>query len=213
MNNPSPMRIFNNDASLSACLSGAALLIMASDRLAHAIAVTFALVWVYCLSVLTAHSGARFFPRRGRTAILVFLTSFFAGAFLLLLWFFSPLCALETFFVISIIPMFCIFSEIFGRLETFTLKEALSSSASESLLLGAFIVSFAFIREPLGYASLSLPGGAKGIVLIFSFDSESFFPVHLIAFSSGALLLLGYLLGMYRYFKMKNMPQEGKDGH
>jgi hypothetical protein len=212
MNSPS-LRVFSNDASLSACLSGAALLIMASDRLAHAIAATFALVWVYCLSVLTAHSGARFFPRRGRTAILVFLTSFFAGAYLLLLWLFSPLCALETFFVISIIPMFCIFSEIFGRLETFTLNEALSSSASESLLLGALTVSFALIREPLGYASLSLPGGARGIVLLFSFDSESFFPVHLIAYSSGALLLLGYFFGLYRYIKTRNTPQEGKDGH
>jgi Na+-translocating ferredoxin:NAD+ oxidoreductase RnfE subunit len=212
MNNPS-LRIFNNDASLSAFLSGAALLIMASDRLAHAIAATIALVWVYCFSVLTAHSGARFFPRRGRTAILVFLTSFFAGAYLLLLWLFSPLCALETFLIISIIPMFCIFSRIFERLETFTLKEALSSSASESLLLGALTVSFALIREPLGYASLSLPGGARGIVLLFSFDSESFFPIHLIAYSSGALLLLGYFLGLYRYFRTRNTPQEGKDGH
>jgi hypothetical protein len=84
MNTP-PLRIFNTDASLSACLSGAALLIMASDRLAHAVTVAVALVWVYCLSVLTAHSGARFFPRRGRMAVLVFLTSFFAGSLLLLL--------------------------------------------------------------------------------------------------------------------------------
>jgi Na+-translocating ferredoxin:NAD+ oxidoreductase RnfE subunit len=186
---------------------------MASDRLAHAVTVTVALVWVYCLSVLTAHSGVRFFPRRGRTAVLIFLASFFAGSFLLLLWLFSPLCALETFFVISLIPMFCIFSDIFGRLETFSLKDALSSAAFESLIMGALIVIFALIREPLGYASLSLPGGARGIILLFSFDTESFFPVHLIAIPSGALLLLGYFLGLYRYFKIKNEPQEGKDGH
>jgi Na+-translocating ferredoxin:NAD+ oxidoreductase RnfE subunit len=207
------LRVFNNDASMSACLSGAALLIMASDRLAHAITVALALLWVYCLSVLTAHSGARFFPQRGRTAVLVFLSSFFTGSFLLLLWFFSPLCALETFFVISIIPMFCIFSDIYGRLESFSLKDALSSAASESLILGALVVIFAFIREPLGYLSLSLPGGAKGVIMLFSLDAESFFPVHVIAIPSGALLLLGYFLGLYRYFKIKNTPQEGKDGH
>jgi hypothetical protein len=211
--NTSPLRIFNNDASMSACLSGAALLIMASDRLAHAVIAAIALVWVYSLSVLTAHSGARFFPQRGRTAVLVFLSSFYAGSLLLLLWFFSPLCALETFFIISIIPMFCVFSDIFGRLETISLKDALSSAVSESLILGALIVIFALIREPLGYSSLSLPGGARGIVMLFSFDTESFFPVHLIAIPSGALLLLGYFLGFYRYFKMKNTPQEGKDGH
>jgi hypothetical protein len=213
MNNTPSLRIFNSDVSLSACISGSALLIMASDRLAHAVTAAIALVWVYGLSVLTAHSGARFFPRRGRTAVLVFLASFFSGSFLLLLWLFSPLCALETFFVVSIIPMFCIFSEIFGRLETFSLKDALSSAVSESLILGALIVIFALIREPIGYSSLSLPGGARGLVLLFSFDTESFFPVHLVAIPSGALLLMGYFLGLYRYFKVKSVPREGKDGH
>jgi hypothetical protein len=212
MNNPSSLRVFNTDASLSACLSGAALLIMASDRLAHAIAVVFALVWVYVLSALTAHSGARFFPRRGRMSVLIFLASFFAACYLLLLWLFSPLCALETFFVVSLIPMFCVFSGIFSRLETFSLKDALTSAVSESLILGALIVIFALIREPLGYSSLSLPGGAKGIVLLFSFDTESFLPLHLIAIPCGALLLLGYFLGLYRHFR-KNAPQGGKDGH
>jgi hypothetical protein len=212
MNNQSPLRIFNSNVSLSVCLSGAALLIMASDRLAHAITVAVALVWVYSLSVLTAHSGVRFFPRQGRTAVLAFLTSFFAGSLLLLLWLFSPLCALETFFVISLIPMFCIFSGIFARLETFSLKDALSSAVSESVLLGVLIVIFALIREPIGYLSLSLPGGARGIILLFSFDTDSFFPIHLIAIPSGALLLLGYFLGLYRYFKVKAPLQEGEDG-
>jgi hypothetical protein len=213
MNNPSSLSIFNNNISFSACLSGSALLIMASDRLAHAITAALALIWVYALSALTAHSGARFFPQRGRMAVLVFLTSFFAGSYLLLLWLLSPLCALETFFVVSIIPMFCIFSGVFGRLETLSLKDTLSSAVSESLILGLLVVIFALVREPIGYSSLSLPGGARGIVLLFSFDAESFFPVHIIAIPSGALLLLGYFLGLYRYFKVKNAPQEGKDGH
>jgi hypothetical protein len=213
MNQPASLRIFGNNTSLSSCLSGAALLIMASDRLAHAITVAVALIWIYCLSALTVCSGARFLPRRGRTAILAFLASFFAGSYLLLLWFFSPLCALESFFVVSLIPMFCVFSENFERLKAFNLKEALSSSASESLILGSLIVIFSFIREPLGYLSLSLPGGAKGIILIFSFSAESFLPIRLVAIPSGALLLLGYFLGLYRYFRIKNLPQEGKDGH
>jgi Na+-translocating ferredoxin:NAD+ oxidoreductase RnfE subunit len=120
---------------------------------------------------------------------------------------------LETFFVISLIPLFCIFSDIFGRLETYTLKDALSSSFSESSALGALIIIFAIIREPIGYSSLSLPGGARGIILLFSFNTDSFFPIHLIAIPCGALLLLGYFLGLYRYFKGKNPLQEGKDGH
>jgi len=211
MNKP-VQNIFHNDAPLLTCLSGAALLIMASDRLAHAITVAGALIWVYALSSLAAYAGARFLPQRGRTLLLAFLTSFFAGAYLLLLWILSPLCALETFFVISLIPMFCMVSGILKQLETQSMDDVLLDFFSEALMLGGLIVIFALIREPLGYLSLSLPGGARGMVLLFSFSTESFLPIHVIASSCGALLLLGYLLGLYRYLKIKYTPQEDKDG-
>ena len=211
MNRSMQYHIFHSNTTSLACLSGAALLIMASDRLAHAITVVGALIWVYCLSSLTAYIGAKVFPRRGRTILLAFLTSFFAGTYLLLLWLLSPLCALETFFVISLIPMFCMVSGIFRQLETQELDDVLHAFFSEALILGTLIVIFALIREPIGYLSLSLPGGAKGIILLFSFSTESFLPIRLITCSSGALLLLGYLFGLYRYFKAKYAPQEDKD--
>jgi len=212
MSNPVQYRIFHSDAAPVACLSGAALLIMASDRLAHAITVAGALVWVYGLSSLAAHIGVRIFPRRGRTILLIFIASFFAGIYLLLLWMLSPLCAMESFFVISLIPLFCMVSGIFKQLGTLILEDAIVDSCSEALILGALIVIFSLIREPLGFLSLSLPGGAQGIVLLFSFKTESFLPIRLIASSAGALLLLGYFLGLYRYFGAKNGLQEDKDG-
>jgi hypothetical protein len=213
MNQPMHYRIFHSDASIWAYLSGAALLIMASDRLAHAITVLGALVWVYCLSSLTARAAAIVFPRQGRTMLLAFLCSFFAAIYLLLLWILSPLCALETFFVISLIPLFCMTSGVFGRLETLSMTDTFFVSSSESLILGALMVMLALIREPLGYLSLSLPGGTRGMILLFSFSTESFLPVRLIVSSCGALLLLGYALQLYRYFRGKNDSQEGKNGH
>ena len=212
MNNSMQYRIFHNDAAPLTCLSGAALLIMASDRLAHAITITGALVWVFGFSSLTAHIGARAFPQRGRTMLLVFITSFFAGIYLLLLWMLSPLCAMESFFVVSLIPMFCMVSGILQQMETMTLEDGLFASCSEALILGALIVIFAFIREPFGFLSLSLPGGAQGTVLLFSFKTESFLPIRLIASSAGALLLLGYFLGLYRYFRTQYGLREGHDG-
>jgi len=207
MNKPLNFYIFHNNAVSLPCFSSIALLIMASDRLAHAITVTGALVWVYCLSSLTAYFGARIFPQRGRTILLAFLTSFFAGTYLLLFWILSPLCAMETFFVISLIPMFCMVSGIFNKLETQSMDDTLPAFFSEALILGALIIIFALIREPLGYLSLSLPGGARGMVLLFSFSTESFLPIHVIASSCGALLLLGYFLGLYHYLKA-NTPRE-----
>jgi len=204
-------RIFNHNAVPWLSLSGAALLILVSDRLAHAIVVAGALIWVYCLSSLAAHFSARFFPRQGRTVLLAFLTSFIAGLYLLLIWLISPLCALEVFLVISLIPLFCIGSGIFPQMESLSLQAAVSAAFSEAIILGALLVIFALIREPLGYLSLSLPGGAQGMILLFSFTSESFLPIHLITSSCGALLLLGYLLGLYRYLKAQYALQEDKD--
>ena len=208
MNRPIQYRIFHSSSTSLACLSGAALLIMASDRLAHAITVTGALVWVYGLSSLAAYAGERILPRRGRTVLLAFLTSFAAGTYLLLLWMLSPLCALETFLVISLIPLFCMVSGIFKQLGVLNLEDAFAASFTEAIIQGALIVLFALIREPLGYLSLSLPGGTQGMVFLFSFSTESFLPIHLITSSCGALLLLGYFLGLYRYFKAKYVPQE-----
>ena len=67
-------------------------------------------------------------------------------------------------------------------------------------------MAFALIREPLGFLSLSLPGGAHGSVLLFSFNMKSFLPIQLIASSGGALLLLGYFWGLYKFM---NKVQEG----
>jgi len=212
MNNLAHYRIFHNGAAPAVCLSWAALLIMASDRLAHAVTVTGALVWVYCFSSLAAHAGARVFSRQGKMVLLAFLTSFFAGLYLLLLWMLSPLCAIESFFVISLIPVFCMVSGILKQLETLILEDVLVASCSEALILGALIIIFSLIREPFGFLSLSLPGGAQGIILLFSFKTEPFLPIRLIASSAGALLLLGYFLGLYRYFGAKYGLREDQDG-
>jgi len=211
MNNTVQYRIFHNDAAPLTCLSGAALLIMASDRLAHAITTAGALVWVYCLSSLAAHIGAQAFPRRGKPVLLAFITSFFAGLYLLLIWILSPLCAIESFFIISLIPLFGVVSGILKQSETLLLEDAFAASCYEALILGALIVIFALIREPLGFLSLSLPGGAHGIILLFSFKTESFLPVRLIASSAGALLLLGYFLGLYGYFRTQYGLKEGRN--
>jgi uncharacterized membrane protein len=118
---------------------------------------------------------------------------------------------MEVFFVIALIPMFCMVSDVFKKPETLDIYDALFASFSEALVLGVLIVIFALIREPIGFLSLSLPGGARGIVLLFSVDMESFLPLCLITSSSGALLLLGYFLGLYRHFRAKYPSQEEKE--
>jgi len=207
MNGHLKQRIFWGDLSPFAYLSGGALLVMASDRLAHSLTVLVALVWVYCLSSLAAFGGARFFPARGRPVLFAFIASFVAALFLLLLWMLFPFSALQMFFVVSFIPVLCVGSGIYRRLEGKSLTQVLSLSVAEALVAGVLIVIISLIREPLGFRSLSLPGGAQGIMLFHPFGAESPLYLRLLSGSSGALLLLGYLLGMYRHFRIKRSSE------
>ena len=196
-------RIAWGEISPMAWLSGGALLVIASDRLAHALIAAVALLWVYCLSPLAVHAGARIFPRQGRAALLAILVSFIACVFLFLLWILFPLCALKMFFIISFIPLIFLGSGNFQKLETLNLSEKFFTFFSEALIMGILLIIFSIIREPLGYSSLSLPGGTHGLIFLLSFEPGYIFPIHLAASSSGALLLLGYFLGLYRIFMEK----------
>jgi hypothetical protein len=208
MNESAQPHVFWSSVSPLASLAGGGLLIMASARLAHAVIVAGALLWVYCFSALAIYPAMRIFPRRGGYLLRIFLASFIGSLYLFLFWFASPLAALETFFLVSLIPLLCAASGIFKRIESLSPARAVSRAASEALVLGFLIIAFAFIREPIGFCSLSLPGGSQGIVLLFSFEGEAFLPIRLVAASSGALLLLGYGMGLYRYFRGMYAPRE-----
>jgi len=198
------------DLSPFAFLSGGALLVMASDRLAHALTVLVALAWVYCLSALAAFGGARIFPARGRAALFAFIAALAAALYLFLLWMVFPLGALQSFFVVSFVPALCAGSGLFRRLEGKGLAQSLRVSLAEALVAGSLIVALSLIREPLGFRSLSLPGGAQGIMLFHPFGEESPFFLRLLSSSFGALLLLGYLLAAYR--RAKARYGQGEEG-
>jgi len=197
--------------SPAAVFPGCGLLIIASGRLSHAITAVGALVWVYGLTTLAIYAAAKFFPRHGRTILISFLASFIAGCYLFILWLLSPLCALESFFAVSLVPVFYMSSGSSKRFNAlngafYSAEDSFFSSFFEALSLGVLLLAFAVIREPLSYVSLSLPGGPQGSVMLFSFNVESFLPVQLIGSSGGTLILLGYFWALY---KRMNKKQDG----
>jgi hypothetical protein len=181
---------------------------MASGRLAYALVAAGALIWVSVFSALAAFPCQRFFPKRGKKLVLVFLSSLTGSVYLLLLCLASPILGMETFFLVSLAPLICAGSGIFERIDTMALDEGVSRAFGEALVLGVLIIAFSLIREPLGSFSLSLPGGVQGMVQVFSSGEEGFLPVRIAASSAGALLILGYGVGVYRYFKNKQGPLE-----
>jgi hypothetical protein len=207
MNNSPQPHVFWGKASPLAALSCGGLLVMASSRLAYALVTGFCLLWVNGLSIAVYKAAENFFPRKGKLLCEIFLASFLGSLFLLLLWLLSPLAALELFFVVSLIPFFCIASGIFVRAESLEMTEAVTRALAEAAVTGFLAVILSIIREPLGFFSLSLPGGQQGIIRL-SFEGGSFLPIRIIASSAGALLLLGYGVGLYHYMRNKEAPKK-----
>jgi hypothetical protein len=171
---------------------------MASCRLAFALAAAGALVWVYVFSALAASLAEAFFPKRGKPVILLFLSSFTGSLYLLLLWFLCPLLGAQMMFIAVLVPLVFTGSGVWERVNSGDALETAVDACSEALVLGLLVVAFSLIREPLGFLSLSLPGGAQGIVRIFSFEDGNFLPVRIVSSSAGAFIILGYGTGIYR---------------
>ena len=208
-------------------LTGAGLLIMATGRLSWALTTAGCVLWVYTLSVLASaflcsDICKRFFPLGGRPYIFICISSFFGSLYLLLFWLLCPFAALEVFLPLSLAPLYCAGSGILARVvpvsaeekpggtSSAVIGEAVSAAAAEAAVLAGLLIVVSVMREPLCFCSLSLPGTYRGMVTLFSFNGKAFFPVRIMASSAGALLLLGYISGLYQYFRSKYAPSEGE---
>jgi hypothetical protein len=198
---------WGNRAPLSSLAAGV-LFIMASNRVAYALVVCGALFWVYGLSALSAFFFKPLFPKKGETIILVFLSAFAGSLYLLLLSLLNPLLAMGTSFVILFTPLCCIASGIGSPLTSSDPGEVLSRALLDALILGGLILALALIREPIGFAALSLPGGVRGIVEVFGAGEEGFFPVRIISVSAGVFFLLGYGVAVFYRFRAQDTPAE-----
>jgi hypothetical protein len=198
--------LFWGDSAPLSTLIGAGLLIMASSRTAFALVTLGALVWVYGLTVLILRLAAPVFPQKGTKLTQVCLCGFLGGLYFFILCLVSPLLAIEITLVIILVPVCCITAEVINRTEKAGLKEALIRSCSEAAILGTLILALALIRESLGFGSLSLPGGPRGIIEISVIKDNSLFPIQIIGASSGALLLMGYGVAFFHQEKKRQYP-------
>jgi hypothetical protein len=166
-------------------------------------------VWVYILTTLVVSTAKPILPKTGKNIVAVFLMGFIAGVYLLLLWFISPFLTLGSLYIILLIPCCFINSNTFKNIESASVATAISYAAWDALAIGIPIIGLSLIREPLGFKSLSFPGGEQGIVELFGDSRENdFLPIRLLASSSGAFLLLGYITALF--ISMKRRYTGGK---
>ncbi|GHU50599.1 hypothetical protein FACS1894200_10150 [Spirochaetia bacterium] len=69
----------------------------------------------------------------------------------------------------------------------------------EAGIIALLMLALSLIREPIGFAALSFPGGATGIIELFSASEADFFPVQVFTASAGAFLLIGLGIVIYDY--------------
>jgi Na+-transporting NADH:ubiquinone oxidoreductase subunit NqrD len=179
-------------------INAIAIALIASSRLAYALIAAMAIIWIYGLSVLITNSAKRFFPKIFNNILSVFLFALLGSIFYLLVFLFNPFLAEELVLLILLVPILCFSSGICLRCEDDPLDEALYKAIYETLILGVFIIMLSLIREPLGYASLSVPGSDYAVYELFSFDPIFPIPIHIISSAAGALLLLGYIFVVIR---------------
>jgi hypothetical protein len=181
-----------------ATLSGGSLLVLASVRFSFALVAALSLLWIYILTSLTLRLP--FLPRQGRDSIVLFLSAFFGGLYLFILTLISPILAMDTLFFLILSPVCCVSSGVLGRAEKLEIGEGVLHSFTEGLDLSALILALALIREPLGYGTLSLPGGTQGGITLVTFPGGTHLPIRIAASSAGAFFLLGYGIALFRRF-------------
>jgi len=207
--------LFWGSHSPLSALSGAALIILASNRLSFALICSGALIWVFGFTVLTytcAYSILHsILPSKGRMVILLFLSSFFCGIFAIIISLLNPLLFLGTVFFLVLVPPWCMSTGFFEAVESLDPFEAVSRALPEAVIFSGVIIALSLIREPLGMGTISIPGSSQGIMEIYQEQSEeTLFPGRILSISAGGLLLLGYVIAIYRYFRDRsgNVSQE-----
>jgi Na+-transporting NADH:ubiquinone oxidoreductase subunit NqrD len=192
-------------APLSTLMS-AGLMIIATSRLAFAVAGAGALVWVYTLTALVLGLAKPILPKRGIPVLQFFLPAFWGSLYILIFHCINPFLGMETTFLLLLCPLSCVGSGICRRIEGLAHRDSILRAFLEALSLGGVLVALALIREPLGFGSLTLPGGPQGLAVLFAPESPlsaAYYPAQIIAGASGGLLLLGYVLALFRRFKRR----------
>ena len=212
MNKRFEHHLFWGPQSPLSALGCVALIILASNRFAFALVCACAVVWVYGFSALIYSGARKILPRKGKRIILLFLSSFLCGTFMIIISLLNPLLVMDMGIFLLLIPPCCLASGLFEASGQEYPAEVFSRAVLEAVVIGGVILALALIREPLGTGTLSFPGGIQGIVEITdSPGGDAFVPVRILSVSAGGLLLLGYVVALFRFFREQSgsVPRNG----
>jgi hypothetical protein len=194
VNGQSQSHLFWGTNSPLSSLTGVALLIIASGRIAFALIALLNLLFVYAFTLITVKIGMPAFPEQGQKTVLLFIASLFSSFYFILLWIINPALTMESSLIVLLAPAVFVTSGLCERVVEYDMLEIISQAIAESFIMGMLILGIALIREPLGFGSISIPGFD-----IVRFVKEE--PLRFFQSSAGALVILGYGIAVYRHFR------------
>jgi hypothetical protein len=183
-------------------LTGTGFILLASNRLSFALMAAGALWWVYILTTLISRYAGKIMPKTGGHITLIFLSAFLGSVYFFTVYMLNPFLGMESFLCIMLSPVLyagSFFQQPDEDAEA-AVRDALPRAFAEVLRLTCVIIALSLIREPLGFATLSLPGGPEGIIELFNKSAAFPFPVQIVAAIPGALILWGYAVALFRRF-------------
>ncbi|MDR0383422.1 MAG: hypothetical protein LBH50_05490 [Spirochaetaceae bacterium] len=180
-------------------MSGIALFIIAGSRFSYAIVAVCSLFWVFLLGTFANAMLRGVSSKTGRKLLNVMFASSAGSLYYLFLYLLNPLLAMETVLICALSPVFFMASGLSAAPENPHEEETIKKAARYPLSLGIVTLVFSLLREPLGFATLSVPGGKRGIIELFNSAGQYPYAVQLVSSSTGALFLLAYLMVALRY--------------
>lgn len=205
MNNSYHSHPFWGNRSPLSSLAGLALILISSSRLAYTLTVSVGLLWIYLLTGISLWFARSILPERGRSLVILAISCFIGALYLWVHLLINPFLGMECFFPILLGPLVYTGSGTAERIQTMDLSEGLAASFFDVLVYCGLSIALSLIREPLGFLSLSFPGGSRGMIFFFAGKTSLLYPVSL---SSGAFLLLGYGIVIYNFLRGRNNSGE-----
>ncbi len=191
-------------------LTGLALIVSASSRLSFSITVSLLLVGIYAVTLLVIQVCKSIIPEKFKTVIVIMAVTFISSLLYLLITLISPVSALELYFMVFLIPVTFLSSNIVKRVERLSQAEGILQGIKEALTLGLIIIAVSLIREPLGYGTLSIPIMDRTVNLLPDAirDRVAF---QVFAASPGVFIIVAYLIGLMRLISRQGMGKEDQN--
>ncbi|MDR2900152.1 MAG: hypothetical protein LBV20_01340 [Treponema sp.] len=186
-----------NSRSPLMSLVGLALIICSSNRLSSAALIALLLIGIYTITLSIILLGKSIIPERYQTALIIMIVTFISSLFYLVVEMIHPVSALELYFIIFLIPVTFLSSEIVQRANRLAPADGIVLGMKESLILGGIIIAISIIREPIAYGTLSIPFSGKTVTLLPEMIQERM-TLHILASPLGGFILLAGLIALVR---------------